>query len=164
MVNFYFTTVVSALSLVTVTAIPASVSKNHHQARADQSFALTILNEDQFNNTTLTVLKGSLPTDPEKRATIIGEDDRHLSVNDKYPYTAVGRVGLSGVDWGAGCSGTLVGLRHVLTARHCVMEYDGLTTIEFSPGYDQTPRFGSSKVTHAITTPELKDECISKSD
>jgi V8-like Glu-specific endopeptidase len=166
MVNFYSTIVFSALSLASATAIPASVSKNHHQARADLSFALTILNEDQFNNTTLTVLKGSLPADPEKRATIIGQDDRHLSVNDKYPYTAAGRVGLRGEDWTAGCSGALVGPRHVLTARHCVIDYmvDGLKSIDFSPGYDKTSRFGTSKVTHAITTPELEGECISKSD
>lgn len=79
---------------------------------------------------------------------IVGEDNRHLWNKAAYPFNIVGRLVWSN---GVFCSASLVGPRHVLTAKHCLV--DGATAT-FSPGYDNGARFGSAQVTTAVTTGE----------
>lgn len=60
---------------------------------------------------------------------VIGTDDRVLHTDTSYPFSAIGRVQRQE---GNTCTGTLVGPRHVATARHC---YRDGQWISFSPGY-----------------------------
>ena len=74
---------------------------------------------------------GGAPRPPREQRQVLGSDDRER-VNDTtvFPFRAIGYLG-------TGCSGTLVGPRHVLTAGHCV--YNTKTnkwyeTVDFWPG------------------------------
>jgi len=46
---------------------------------------------------------------------IFGRDDREWVLSNEHPYSAIGKLG-------AGCTGTLVGRRLMLTAAHCVFD------------------------------------------
>ena len=90
---------------------------------------------------------------------IVGKDDRKLFNEPSYPYTTVGRLSWSN---GVFCSGALVGPRHVLTARHCIVEN---ATATFSPGFDKTARLGSGRITTAVHPPRSgSGGCNTKSD
>lgn len=61
---------------------------------------------------------------------IYGTDDRVLHTDTStYPFSAIGRVQRQE---GSTCTGSLIGPRHVLTARHC---YRDGQWIKFAPGY-----------------------------
>ncbi|KAI9903439.1 hypothetical protein N3K66_002791 [Trichothecium roseum] len=77
---------------------------------------------------------------------INGADDRYQYTDDNYPFRAVGKLYWSN---GVFCSGALVGPRHVLTAKHCLV--DGQTG-KFAPGFDNGPRFGEATVTNILTS------------
>lgn len=101
-------------------------------------------------NETVTEVAPSIPSDDvleelQKRF-IVGVDDRRVWNEAAYPYVNVGRLVWSN---GVFCSGALVGPRHVLTAKHCLISGASGT---FSPGFDNTARFGSGRVTLAVTT------------
>lgn len=88
------------------------------------------------------------PGDPLPES-VIGRDTRERVTNTAlYPYRAIGRIEL-------GCTGTLIGPRHVLTAGHCI--YNTRTdrwysSIKFSPGQNASQRpYGKLDWTHAIT-------------
>jgi V8-like Glu-specific endopeptidase len=74
---------------------------------------------------------------------INGPDDRYIYSSTAYPYSAVGKLYWSN---GVSCSAALVGPRHVLTAKHCLVDGASAT---FAPGYDNGPRLGSAAVTLA---------------
>lgn len=68
---------------------------------------------------------------------VIGRDTRRrIRTTTSYPYRAVGKIDI-------GCTGTLVGPRHVLTAGHCVYDIDNdlwYRSLDFSPGQNGSSR------------------------
>ncbi|CAH0051102.1 unnamed protein product [Clonostachys solani] len=90
---------------------------------------------------------------------IFGEDNRFLYNNRSAPWSAVGKI-----SWNTGhmCSGALVGPRHVLTAKHCILNN---RTVTFRPGYDNADVFNSSQATHAFVSTKIGDGiCDAKED
>ncbi|KAH7262881.1 trypsin-like cysteine/serine peptidase domain-containing protein [Fusarium tricinctum] len=92
----------------------------------------------------------------ELRDTAVGGyDERVVLDNQEYPYSAMGRLDvLSEVPFNQTnvCSGSLVGPRHVMVARHCVKS-DNLQAVrkaKFSPSHFNGTRLGESYVTDAI--------------
>jgi len=84
----------------------------------------------------------SRPADPD-RAILGGFDDRILfssSLMENYPYSTIGRVtGFTTLPGpgNAGCSGVMVGPRHVLTVAHCLYNGDGwFSPLYFHPAAD----------------------------
>lgn len=79
------------------------------------------------------ILGGTVDTD---RRTRIGT----VTTLESYPYRTIGALSGSGNTMSGGCTGTMVGPRHVLTAAHCVMGSDGNITTSgyFNPGQTNT--------------------------
>ena len=78
---------------------------------------------------------------------VIGADNRVYWPSTDYPYSAMGRLLRSD---GNVCTGTLVGPRHVTTAKHCVSDAGGSVTIKFQPAYDGGDRFPSAYVQQVL--------------
>ncbi|KAK8105305.1 trypsin-like cysteine/serine peptidase domain-containing protein [Apiospora kogelbergensis] len=93
---------------------------------------------------------------------VIGADNRVYWPSTDYPYSAMGRLLRSD---GNVCTGTLVGPRHVTTAKHCVSDAGGSVTIKFQPAYDGGDRFPSAYV-QQVLVPDAgaTDQCNYKDD
>ncbi|KAM5349813.1 hypothetical protein ACJ41O_006318 [Fusarium nematophilum] len=98
-------------------------------------------------------------TDSLSARGIIGPDDRVLWDSQDYPYSAMGRI--AGSDGGV-CSGSLVGPRHVATAKHCIP--GGNATTRFQPMYLDGERAGGSQVIDIIQMEQGEGSCFQKED
>ncbi|KAK7926853.1 trypsin-like cysteine/serine peptidase domain-containing protein [Apiospora marii] len=92
---------------------------------------------------------------------VIGADNRVYWPSTDYPYSAMGRLYRSD---GLVCTGTLIGPRHVTTAKHCIPS-DGSVSIKFQPAYDGKDRFPSAYVTDVLAPAAgASDQCNYKDD
>ena len=84
-----------------------------------------------------------------KAELVIGQDTRtQITATTTYPFRVMGRIAV-------GCTGTLIGVRHVLTAGHCVYNSSNRKTnsnLDFGPGQNgaNTP-YGTISWKKAIT-------------
>jgi glutamyl endopeptidase len=95
-----------------------------------------------------------------KAESVIGQDTRtQITATTTYPYRVIGRIAV-------GCTGTLVGPRHVLTAGHCVYNIDTdkwYSNLDFSPGQNGASKpYGTISWKRALsvkgwTTSHLRD-------
>jgi V8-like Glu-specific endopeptidase len=100
------------------------------------------------------------PLAPANMRYISGADDRVYNPDGKFPYSAIGRLVWEN---GVYCTATLVGPRHILSARHCLPSQAG-TAGMFQPGYNNGEPNGSAFIVRASVVAPISGACDTKSD
>jgi len=100
------------------------------------------------------------PATPQKRD-IIGPDNRFLQSKTGNPWDYIGSFAWQVGNDGYRCSASLVGPRHLATARHCYNTTNSAITYNFRPNYDQGTRgYTTAQATDVMYIPgTLTDEC-----
>ncbi|KAF5020603.1 hypothetical protein F66182_7372 [Fusarium sp. NRRL 66182] len=112
----------SLIAILTLGHI-ASAAVIHHQDTIDPPTNRTLfdmMDEDNSSPNDTRVPSGQSRPSLQPRFIIDGTDERRVVNSQKYPFDAVGMIKLRDGQGGGQCTGSLVGPRHVLTARHCV--------------------------------------------
>ena len=152
------TALVGAVAITTTSALAVEAKNSPKNLLGfDDSYVRTLTANDiipevqvlesfDFNETAIVAEPLDGPEEALEKRFINGADDRYLYSDVNYPYSAIGKLRWSN---GVFCSGALVGPRHVLTAKHCIVNGQSGS---FSPGFDNGARFGSGAVTTVITS------------
>lgn len=163
--KMFITFAILAISHMAIAAPVEGVNSNSAHSsivsRADAPMPLVHNLTSQYLSTlVLEEVPPSLPARPLQprkmsETRIGGVDDRVEWYMHEYPYSAIGRLHVtSEVPFNKTniCSGSLVGPRHVMVARHCVNS-ESLQVVRkatFAPNYFNGSRHGESFVTHVI--------------
>lgn len=106
-------------------------------------------------------------TELAARAVLGGVDNRVLWTDKNYPFSAMGKIQWSN---GVYCSGTLIGPRHVATAKHCAPLDGQGVSLRFMPAFYDGESFPGAYVTTIIHLPGYSvndpnpDSCDIKED
>jgi V8-like Glu-specific endopeptidase len=165
--NMFITFAILALSHMAITAPLEGVNSNSARSYAVVSTSdyapmplVHKLTSKYLDTLALEEVPPAQPAHPLGRrkmseTRIGGVDDRVVWYMQEYPYSAIGRLSVtSEVPFNRTnfCSGSLVGPRHVMVARHCVNS-ESLEVVRkatFAPNYFNGSRHGEQFVTDAI--------------